>query len=326
MSSKSLLTPELKVWLHDLKPQAIYSMLGSFHIMRLCLDVSRELQIPIVPHFTDDWISTIYRKCLGGKYLRKLVIRSVRAVLDRAPVRFVISDAMGEEYARRYGGHYHTLVNCLEPERFEIKPQPSTNGSVRLLYLGGLGLNRWRSLQMLGTALERLGTEGVHCELHIYTLPADVAIFAPVLDRPPWIKVVGWVSNHQVPELIAQANVLVHAEAFDKEFREYTRFSISTKIPEYLMSGRCVLGFGPSEVASIKYLKDCGGAVTVGRDDPDLLYSKVSELVRNNELQQQLARTARAFALEHHTAVQQRARFLRLISESVTAFKGCNYV
>lgn len=322
MAYKSLMTPPLKSWLCEFQPQAIYSMLGSYHIMRLCLDVSKEFGIALVPHFTDDWLSTIYRKCLCGTFLRKLVMRSLRELLDRAPIRFVISDAMGGEYARRYGGQYHTLLNCVDPERFGLSPQPVTNAPVRLLYLGGLHLDRWRSLRMLGAVLERLGTEGVHCELHIYTLPADVDSLAPVLDRPPWIRVVGWIPNDQVPELISKADILVHAEGFDKDVREYTKLSISTKIPEYLMSGRCVLGFGPSEVASMRYLKDSGGAVIVGRDDPDLLYSRVSELVRDGELRQCLGRAARAFALEHHTGMHQRTRFLRLMSESVTAFRG----
>ena len=43
--------------IRNFNPTLIYSNLGSNRIINLCSSLGRELNIPIVPHFLDDWLS-----------------------------------------------------------------------------------------------------------------------------------------------------------------------------------------------------------------------------------------------------------------------------
>ena len=48
----------------------------------------------------------------------------------------------------------------------------------------------------------------------------------------------------------------MHVESFDEKSKNSTRYSLSTKIPEYLNSGVCIFAYGPDDIASIEYLKE----------------------------------------------------------------------
>ena len=64
------------------------------------------------------------------------------------------------------------------------------------------------------------------------------------------------VSQSEVIDLQNNADVLIHAEAFDRYNKSLVRCAISTKIMDYLSVGRCILAIGPSDISSIEYLSD----------------------------------------------------------------------
>ena len=52
------------------------------------------------------------------------------------------------------------------------------------------------------------------------------------------------------------ADAFLHIESDDESYCSLTKLSVSTKIPEYLISSRLVIGYGPVYLASMKLLKD----------------------------------------------------------------------
>ncbi|GAB3957775.1 hypothetical protein GCM10027614_73890 [Micromonospora vulcania] len=75
------------------------------------------------------------------------------------------------------------------------------------------------------------------------------------------------LASDEVPAALRSADVLVHIESFDQEIRRYTRYSVSTKIPQYLASGRPIFGYGPAEVASMNHIQEANAGVIVGTND-----------------------------------------------------------
>ena len=55
--------------------------------------------------------------------------------------------------------------------------------------------------------------------------------------------------------------VVIHTESFDEDIKRRVKYSISTKIPDCLASGTCMLAYGPKDVASIEYLVDNNAAI-----------------------------------------------------------------
>ena len=82
-----------------------------------------------------------------------------------------------------------------------------------------------------------------------------------------------------LPE-IEDSHCLIHVESFDKQYRVYTRFSVSTKIPEYMASKRGIIAYGPSEIASIQIFNDNGiGCVFTEKDTEEDVREKLYQFV-----------------------------------------------
>jgi glycosyltransferase involved in cell wall biosynthesis len=94
----------------------------------------------------------------------------------------------------------------------------------------------------------------------------------------------GGASATQIAEIYAKADILLHMESFDKRAIASTKYSFSTKIPEYLSANKCVLAVGPDEVASVRYLADFACVIS----DSSLLSSALSKLIDDKEYRNQI--------------------------------------
>lgn len=91
----------------------------------------------------------------------------------------------------------------------------------------------------------------------------------------------GSLNYEGVLKQMENSHFLLHIESFDEKDRLYTRYSISTKIPEYMMSKRGIIAFGPSDIASIEIFKDNNlGCVLTEMDTDEEIKNKVNQFIR----------------------------------------------
>jgi len=112
-----------------------------------------------------------------------------------------------------------------------------------------------------------------------------------------------------VQEILRQSDVAIHVESFVDSMSQYTRLSVSTKIPQYFAAALPVLAYGPSRIASCRYVVDnkCGLGVDERREGA--LDATIMDLAINQELRERLGRNAFGVALEKHDAIVERERF-----------------
>src|SRR5690606_38798467 len=84
------------------RPDVVHTLLGNVRIMELALKVARYAGVPIVPHFMDDWPSTLYSQGEMWGVARARTARALRRVLSKSPVILVIGEAMAREFSTRY--------------------------------------------------------------------------------------------------------------------------------------------------------------------------------------------------------------------------------
>nr|WP_201749087.1 glycosyl transferase family 1 [Micromonospora acroterricola] len=312
----------IREWLRAQRPEVVYATLGSIRLMRLAVAAARECGVPLVPHFMDDWPTTLYADGRVLGLARHAARAELRTVLRHSSYGLGISEPMAREYERRYGLPFAAFGNCVDiadfadPEGERAHPSPPGT-PVELRYVGGLHLGRWRSLRRLGEALGRLVTAGLPVRLTVHTPAVDAARYGSRLADLPAVRLGPSLTSREVAGALRQADILVHVESFADDDRTYTRYSLSTKIPQYLAAGRPVLGFGPAELASMAHLTDSGGGVVVGVDDPSLLARDLSRLCRNADLRDRLGRQGLDFAVRHHRADQIARRLAAVLSEAV---------
>lgn len=225
-----------------------------------------KLNVPVVAHISDDIYSMNPGDSRLARLYRKYLRKKIRALLSRCSYIEVFAETMKEEYEKIFGKPCYVIgkginVSDLSPIRYEKKED-----DVSFVYTGNIGDDRYRSLYYIGKALDECrGDKSV--SLNIYSATPLSDEMQRLFDSSPSIKFHGAVSRSEVEEIQRNADYLVHVEGFSEEAIFATKMSFSTKIIDYLVSGKPMLAVGPYEVNSIKVLKDEGVAVVATTEE-----------------------------------------------------------
>ncbi|MGA5301787.1 glycosyl transferase family 1 [Nucisporomicrobium flavum] len=316
-------TRQMEEWVEDFRPDLIYSMLGSIRMTRIAALVARTCNVPIVPHFTDDWAATLYDSGQLFGRANRAMQAGIHDIISMSPLGMVISSPMAKEYEKRYGIPFFPFMNCADETYFSTaaaKIEPESE--IRLAYVGALHLNRWKSLLDIGVCLGELDRSGVKTRLVIHSPQRDLDAYGCHFAGIPQVQLGPSLESWQVPHALHSASVLVHVESFDEEIRRYTHYSISTKIPQYLAAARPILGYGPSEVASINHIREAQAGLTVGVSDRSQLLRALAELCSDSRLRAQLGQNGAAFARREHAKESVAFRFAATLRSAMDPQKA----
>jgi hypothetical protein len=238
-------------------PEVIHSNVSGLRSMRIAMRMARHLGVPLVPHFMDDWPSTLFSGVPAAAPVRRLVRRTLQDLLTAAPEVLVVGSAMAEEYALRYGVSCTVVGNCASP----VTVQRSDATHQGLIYVGGLENDRWEMVAALASMVD------AGFPIRLFTPPAHVARAQQLQRRHPAILSVDTVAPEEVPGLLQTCAALLFVESTREPALTYTRLSVSGKVAQYLMSRRPILAVGPAEQGSIRALRDSPMTVYAGQAD-----------------------------------------------------------
>lgn len=237
--------PGLHHTLEAIRPQVVHTLLGNVRMMRIALAISSRYGIPIVPHFMDDWAATIYINGELKGAARRSVEKLMNRIIQRAPELLVIGEAMRSEYSVRYSTR--CTVAALGVDESDYRPISNANRSQKslreLVYVGGLHLGRARQIEDVAEAL--LGSQW---KVVVYSSKSP-----GIVDRAR-AEYRETVDEKDVATALQDADALLFVESVDEEIAEYTRLSVSTKVPQYIAAARPVVVIGPADQASVRAL------------------------------------------------------------------------
>lgn len=241
------------------RPQVIHSLLGSAKTMRLALVLSKRFDLPIVPHFMDDWMDGLYANRELGGWANQEAGRLLRRVVKRSPLCLVIGSAMGTELADRLDRTCIEVGNSVNLEHYAppALSRPAHNRR-RLVYVGGLHLGRAAVLVQLAEALR--DAEILDWELVVFAPKGDGQRLL-AMNPPVNITWGGEVEPIDVPQTLLSADTLLFVESSDPDLSRFTRLSVSTKVPQYLAADRPLVVIGPGDQASATELEKYGRRV-----------------------------------------------------------------
>lgn len=294
------------------KPDVIYSMLGSIRLVQLVDFLAKKLEIPVVPHFMDDWISTysVPGRSVGSPIHVFYLQWAVKRLFDSVPLAMSIGEMMSKEYSLKYARDFFDFMNPVEvPATYPQTIMQRPDEPVRFVYVGGLHLGRSECLAEIGAVLQGLKDEGRAVAFDIYA-PAHDADSATRLEAIGNVVVFrGSVRPEAVGNVLSKSSVAVHVESFSSDCAEYTRLSVSTKIPQYFAAGIPVLAYGPSGLASCQYVKSSGAGVLVDVKGGSELGDAIRTLVLEDDSRREMGMRAWTRAREFHEVAAVRRRF-----------------
>ena len=94
------------------------------------------------------------------------------------------------------------------------------------------------------------------------------------------------------------SDILLHVESFDEEIVSRLHYAFSTKLAQYLCSGRPLLCYAPEGSVSSEYLKQEKGALVVTNISE--LKLGLTKLVLDPEFRAEYAEHARQLGIKNH--------------------------
>ena len=262
------------------RPQAVHSLLGGVRAMRLALAVSEQYNIPIVPHFMDDWPDNLFADGRLWGIPRRAAVHDLTAVLRRTPVALTIGDEMRAEFQERFGIPCEVVGNSVDLVQYRpsIPPAPPSDRPT-LRYVGGLHLGRDELIGRVAVAMAAQQPTQNPWTIELYIPDSDSPIGRRLDALHPNVTYRGSLAPDDVPAALTSATAQLFVESSDPSIARFTRLSVSTKVPQYVAANRPVLVFGDEDQGSVRALLQSGLGVYAGtRVDKSLLAAALVRL------------------------------------------------
>lgn len=300
-------TKELMDWCKEIRPEIIVlggsSQTFPFKIARY---LSKKLNVPTALYCGDDYIAYYRPTSIWDKIQKYRLRRIYKNYCKDASVCMAISNAMSDTFTIQLGRRFVTIPRPIDiPEKSEMPK----NETIVISYFGGLHLNRW-------TMIVRLAKLVSNAKIRVYSMANLDAEIRDTFEKCN-VEFRGGVCGESLQLAIKESDILLHVESDDKIYSSFTRLAVSTKIPEYLAANRFVLGYGPSNLASMKIISDNKiGIVLDSKTNDEELKAKLDRIVADEHLREKYAEAGYFFAKKNYRKEIIAMRFKELLEKA----------
>ena len=245
---------ELDAFIDSFKPDIIlHSMEGYIHLNRITQYAIKRSGAKAIGYIWDDNFTYKQHTDLGYKIYRYFQRKSLKRLATLTQAFFAISPKTKKEADEFFNINSVLLTKPLNTTPVFSKSE--FNKPLKMLYTGNLLIGRDKSLRKVSNALNEINKVDTKIVLDVYT--------GTFLDDnsksgicSPFCRIHEPISQQEVLKLQKDADILLFLEDIDGKDAKVARLSFSTKITDYLSSGKCILAVGNSDIAPIEYFKE----------------------------------------------------------------------
>lgn len=300
-------------WLDSFQPQAVLFVAGdTLFTYGICNYIVERYAARLTVYVTDDYIMPRSRESLAHSIRRRRIRRKMAEIVRKASVFYTVSGVMQKEYSRIFNRDCLVAVNMSPDLKNDIHEMH--NGTLTMTYTGSFYYGRSDVLGRLASAVREYNDQAtgrkVFLKMYSNTQPSEDILNKISVEGAS--KYLGSLNSEQLKNELNAADVLVFVESLEKKQIEKTKYSLSTKVPEYLSVGKPILAIGPKEVGSIDYLSDVALCVS----DLELLKMAIADL-SDEEFRTTIAEKAREKYLLKHNKEALQIEFLSNVLGSI---------
>ena len=305
---------ELAAWIRGVRPEVLYTHLESLPMIGFVESLVTRFDLPLVIHMMDDWPSAPENEGLLGPVTRRVIDRDLRRLIGKASGLMAISPYMCDAFQARYGGEWQPFANVLDAATWNVVPRSDWQAAApfRIVYTGRVGKANQTSLRDLARVVASLAAGGRSIRLEIYALEREPFTTDTWPDSPA-VEILPPKPYADIPGLLVGADLLVLPLDFSEKDLAFARFSMPTKVAEYLGSGTPILAYCPAESAVGAYARAVGWGRLVGVRDLDALTCAVVELADDEQERRRLGSIALEVARRDHDPARIRSDFARAL-------------
>lgn len=292
---------QLIQFLNENKPDIIFQPIygqGYAYINRIALFIKKYTGVPMFGYISDDCYSLHQYSLSPFYWIDRLSRRPImRKVIQSCEILYVISNVQKREYEKMLKVPCKVLTKGIRKDEI-IEPSHKTNyPHYKMIYAGNIGEGRWKSLALIGQALDGIESNGVTVDLDIYTQSVlSEEIIRALTGKHIYLK--GSVTAAMVQNLYKNSDILLHVESLDYKDSLIIHQSFSTKLVDFMKFGKCIFAVGPRDAASIEHLiLNDAAVVAVTKDE---IAHKLNELVHSEKLIFEYGERANNCGLKNH--------------------------
>lgn len=275
-------SPELDKFLDKVRPDVFMFTIESYPYFNRVNEyiIKRCKPKKIIIYWWDDNFTYKQRKNPAYLISRFFIRRAAKRIMRVATDVLAISPKMKRECDDFFNVNSTIItkpIRNLDKHTYSLKNRP-----LRFLYTGSMVIGRQKTLIALARILQKINENGQRAYLDIYSKTVLNPKDSEALNIPGTCRIIGQIPQSQVFEEQLRSDVLVFVESFENKT---ARLSFSTKLTDYLSSGRCILAIGPEDISSMEYLSSEKAAITCF--DENQLKIKVAEIIENPSIIQE---------------------------------------
>lgn len=287
---------ELDDFLDDFKPDIIlHSMEGYIHLNRIIQYAIKRTSARAIGYIWDDNFTYKQSKKLGHKIYRFFQRRSLKKLARNTNAFFAISDMTKVEADSFFEIDCRVLTKPLNHiPKVENK---ETEKPLRILYTGNLLIGRDKSLVRVVNAIKTWFKGTFVIDVYTQTELSDEKKY--IIEDGGVCFVNSAIPQNEVLEKQKKADILLFLEDIDGPDSHTARLSFSTKITDYLSSGKCIFAVGCAETAPMQYFIENRAAIVASSDNE--IVEKLQEIAADTSILHDYAERARDTGIKNHS-------------------------
>jgi glycosyltransferase involved in cell wall biosynthesis len=224
----------------------------------------------------DDFPNIIVKRGFMNGYWKRKVHSSFKKLISISNVRLSISDSMSREFKQRYGYDFIAFRNPVDLDFWglQLKNSYQNRDQFVILYAGRLGPGTDKTLIQIGKAIDLLNQK---CNFNVLLL-IQASSCTNWMNGIKSIKYQSLIPYDCLPSLFSSVDLLLLPYDFKGVSSQYYRYSMPTKLSEYMASGTPIFVVAPSDTALYEYVYTKQVGFTSNTDDLDSLSSLIEEI------------------------------------------------
>ena len=290
---------ELDQFLEKVKPDVvIFSMEGYIHFNNICRYVLKKTKAKGIGYFWDDNFTYKQRpKNIGYKFFRFFQRKSLKKLAKKTNAFWAISQKTKKEADCFFGIDCEVLPKPAERNiLMDLESKQSITMPIKMMYAGNLMIGRMDTIRVIAEVFSKINRDEIKICLDIYTtteIPLDLQNYGYGLIFHKSIP------QNEVLRLQQQSDILLFVEDIIGQDRKVARLSFSTKIPDYLSSGKCVFAVGDDDTAPMEYFRNEKIAICAGNFDE--IYTQINRIVNQPNILKKYGKAAYECAIRNHS-------------------------
>lgn len=301
-------------FIDDFKPDLVFMTASQFRYINVIeRNIALYTKKPCFIYTSDDAFSFRQYSFNVLFWLRRLVSRiEFTKTVKKCNALFVISNEQKNEYQKLFKKKCYILQKWKKFQNYKIFNFQNSDQLV-MTFTGNMNLGRWKSLLGLGVYSDKINKLGYKRKIVLNYYCNNIPKFLKKkFGKVKCLEKFESIHYSEVKNVQLNSDVLIHCESFNIIDSSKVRLSFSTKIVDYLSTGKCIFAIGNKNCSSIKYFaqNDCG-IIAINKKD---IYNQLLKIINDEHLISKYAYKGYEIGNNNHSKDIKQQEFFDILS------------